>query len=468
MRQIPRSADVIVIGGGPAGSTAANMLATKGHDVVLVEQAKHPRPVVGESVLPHFWKYADALGATEDIERAGFIRKSGATGIWADRIRQLKLADFGYTRPALHVERDEFDHILLRVAERRGAKVFEQVGVRKVHLEGEDTGVTCNDRLTGEEVRIAAPFIVDASGQAAVIARQLGFRQFDKDLRFMSTWGYYENSDYIAEGGSIHPFSERRDVRPTTLQLGIGDWGWAWHIVQKELTSVGLVLAPTQAPEFKASGATLEERFANTCSRLPVLSTLLKHARLVPNSVEAIKDFAYHPTVLSGEGWYLTGDAAAFVDPVNSAGVITALYSGSAAATSIDASLRRPARKAYYSQIYATLLRQRLALFRIAALPAGVNSYPEDIEIAAQGAQLDSAREQELLYVQTEVMNRSENLAPIHARNSRLNYFASTNYRALSRLIPLRPEREHGATESGDGQSAPDADKPNEGVGLLA
>ncbi|HEX2721269.1 MAG TPA: tryptophan 7-halogenase [Gemmatimonadaceae bacterium] len=440
MKTIPTTADVIVIGGGPAGSTAANLLANYGHDVVLLEQARHPRPVVGESVLPHFWKYADALDATADIERAGFISKAGATGIWGGRIRQLRLADFGYTRPALHVERDEFDEILLRVAERRGARVFEEVGVRQVHLDEGDTGVTCTDRQSGKEVRISAPFIIDASGQAAVIARQLGFRQFDKDLRFMSTWGYYENSDYIAAGGAIEPFKRRRDIRPTTLQLGIGDWGWAWHIVQKELTSVGLVLAPAQAAVFKASGATLEERFANTCSGMPVLSTLLQNARLVPDSVQAIRDFAYHPTTLSGPGWYLTGDAAAFVDPINSAGVITALYGGSAAAAAVNASLRRPERKTYYSEIFSTLLRQRLSLFRVAALPPGRNSYPEDIEPAAKGAQFDSAREQELLYIQTEVMNRSENLAPIHARDRRLNYFASTNYRELTGLIPRKPE----------------------------
>ncbi len=120
---------------------------------------------------------------------------------------------------------------------------------------------------------------------------------------------------------------------------------------------------------------------------------------------------------------------------------------GSAAAAAIHASLQRPVRKAYYSEIFSTLLRQRLALFRIAALPAGRNSYPEDIDAALKGAEFDSAREQELLYVQTEVMNRSENLSPLHARKSSLNYFSSTNYRELTGLVPyqreagLEPER---------------------------
>jgi flavin-dependent dehydrogenase len=432
MQSIPARCDVIVVGGGPAGSTAANLLAQQGHDVVLLEKAKHPRPVVGESLLPHFWKYADALGATDDIERAGFIKKSGATGIWNGTVRQLKLADFGHTRPALHVERDEFDDILLRVAARQGARVFEQVAVRQVHVESSDTAVTCVDVQTGKEYRVSAPFIIDASGQAAVIARQLGFREFDKDLRFMSTWGYYENSSYIAEGGAIEPFSRRRDVRPTTLQLGIGDWGWCWQIVMKETTSVGLVLAQSQQQSFKEKGATLESRFDAACRELPVLSGLLRDATLIRGSVQAIKDFAYHPTRLSGPGWFLTGDAAAFVDPVNSAGIIAAMYGGSAASSAVNASLLRPERSAYHREMFSTLLRQRLALFRLAALPPGRNSYPEDVETALRGAQFDSRSEQELLFAQTQIMNRSQNLKPIHASDSRLHFFRSTRYSEIA------------------------------------
>src|ERR1043166_5170141 len=81
-RPVPAKADVVVIGGGPAGSTAANLLAQKGYEVVLLDKARHPRLVVGESVLPHVWKYIDLAGAREDIEAANFIKKSGGTAIW--------------------------------------------------------------------------------------------------------------------------------------------------------------------------------------------------------------------------------------------------------------------------------------------------------------------------------------------------------------------------------------------------
>src|SRR6266567_141616 len=151
MDRIPAKADVVVIGGGPAGSTAANLLAQKGYEVVLLDRARHPRLTVGESVLPHVWKSVDAVGATQDIERAAFIHKSGGTTFWRGVIRQVALADFGFRRPSLHVERDEFDEILLRVAERRGVQAFEEVGVQKVHFENGSKAVTYKDRRMGEE-----------------------------------------------------------------------------------------------------------------------------------------------------------------------------------------------------------------------------------------------------------------------------------------------------------------------------
>ncbi|MBA3342916.1 MAG: tryptophan 7-halogenase [Gemmatimonadaceae bacterium] len=440
METIPGKADVVVIGGGPAGSTAANLLAHRGYHVVLLDQARHPRLMVGESILPHIWKYMDQLGAAEDIEKAGFIKKAGGTAIWRGVIRQMRLADFGFVRPSLHVERAEFDEILLRVAERRGVQAFEEVVVRQVHVEGSEKSVSYADRRSGQEGRITCKFIVDASGQGAVIANQLGFREFDKDLRFMSVWGYYENSAYIAHGGSICEWGKRREIRPTTVQAGIGDWGWCWHIVQKESTSVGLVLAPAQAAEFKSGGDKLEERFDRACRRIPIIGDLLQEARFIPGSVHAIRDFAYRPTQLAGDGWFLAGDAAAFVDPINSAGVVTALYTGYAAASAVDESFKKPASRAYYTEVFSTLVRQRLSLFRISALPAGQNSFPEDNALALKCAQLDSRDEQELLFAQTQLTDRPGNLAPMHAMDPRLNYTSSTRYQEVPALIPLGAE----------------------------
>lgn len=442
MDQVPEAADVVVIGGGPAGSTAANLLAQKGYDVVLLDKARHPRNTVGESVLPHIWKYIADADATEDIRKAGFIVKSGGTAVWRGVIRQTALGDFGFpkTNPSLHVERDEFDEILLRVSQRKGVRVFEEVVVREVDVAGNEKVITFVDVPSASEGRIRCRYIVDASGQGAVIASQFGFREFDRDLRFMSVWGYYDNSSYVAQGGLICPWSMRREIPPTTIQLGMGDWGWCWHIVQKEYTSVGLVLAPSQAAEFKASGENLEDRFDKACRTLPIIGDLLAESNLTEGSVRAIRDFAYRPRELAGDGWCLAGDAAAFVDPINSAGVITAGYTGSAAAWLADTCLKKPTTKDYYTNVFSTLVRQRLSLFRLSALPAGFNTYPEDVPCALRAAQLDSHMEQELLLVQTRLTDRSENLAPLAALDSRLQYHKSMKYRQVSELVHVNSQ----------------------------
>src|SRR5436189_5571500 len=124
---IPSQCDVLIIGGGPGGSTAATLLAQKGYDVVLIERQRHPRYAVGESIIPHSWKYLDATGATPKIEADGFIQKSGGTVCWHGNLHQMAFKDFGYKRPALHVERDRYDEILLRHAQSQGGQVFDAV-----------------------------------------------------------------------------------------------------------------------------------------------------------------------------------------------------------------------------------------------------------------------------------------------------------------------------------------------------
>ena len=131
---IPGQCEVLVIGGGPAGSSVAALLAKRGVDVVLLEKASHPRPQVGESLIPHVWKYADQTGVSPLIEKEGFVAKAGGIAVWNGKIHRIAFAEFGFTRPALHVERDVFDELLLNHAESVGAKVFQQVTVREADL----------------------------------------------------------------------------------------------------------------------------------------------------------------------------------------------------------------------------------------------------------------------------------------------------------------------------------------------
>ena len=267
----PQNADIVVIGGGPAGSTAANLLAQRGYDVVLLDAVKHPRNTVGESVLPHCWRYFDQLGATQDILDAKFLPKSGGMSVWNGNLTQMRMKDF-FSQPSLHVERDRFDKVLLDVAQRQGAQVFEEVKVREVLFDGDRaTGVAYVDKASGDRGEISCKYVVDASGQAAVIANQRRFREFDPDLRFMCVWGYFDNSDHVSYGGLVHPFEDRwdEDKLPDTFFSHLGDWGWSWHITQSMHTSVGLVMPPSVAAKFRAMPGTLEERYAAFCARVP-------------------------------------------------------------------------------------------------------------------------------------------------------------------------------------------------------
>src|SRR5688572_21946026 len=246
MNDVPKSCDVVVIGGGPGGTIPAATLARKGYDVVLLEKQRHPRYAVGESVIPHIWKYTDGIGASEKLLAANFIRKAGGTVVWDGAIRQMSFASFGYDRPALHVEREDFDKVLLDHTRDSGVQVHEEVAVLGADFANDDKAVVSYRPVGGDAGgTIDARYVIDASGQNAVIARQYGLRFIDDAFRFMSIWGYFKGSRYVALGGEVQPFENLRTIPPTTFVSsleGLGDWGWLWHIPQREATSVGLVL----------------------------------------------------------------------------------------------------------------------------------------------------------------------------------------------------------------------------------
>ena len=429
---IPNRSDIVVIGGGPAGSTAATLLAQKGYDVVLIEKEKHPRFAVGESLIPHFWKYADLSGVAEKIEAEGFIQKAGGTVIWNDTIRQMRFSDFGYQRPALHVERDRFDQILLDHARDSGVQVFEQTAVTATTLGG-DAGSrvgfrsTVDDSGTGE---IACQFIVDASGQSAVLARQLGIREMDEGFQFMSLWGYFRNSKYVAADGRAYAFDQLHSNPPTTLVSNVGQWGWSWHIPMRESTSVGFVLPRDDIRNYRGIPE-LKSMFLERCASVPVLNQLLEEAEYIDDSFHVIRDYSYKPAKLAGPGYFLVGDAAAFVDPVFSIGVVLAMYSAFLAAWAIDRSLANPARADSSHGIYAKQLGTRLEASRALALPRyGLGN--ENTEMVAYSLQFETSLEQELMYVVSTLTTRSENFSEMSQDQEKP--VSSNKYRILESI----------------------------------
>lgn len=365
---IPGRCDVLVIGGGPAGSSVAALLAKQGVEVVLLEKASHPRPQVGESLIPHVWKYADQTGASPLIEREGFVAKAGGITVWNGKISRIAFSEFGFTRPALHVERDVFDELLLKHAESLGVKVFQQIAVREADLSLNHPQVKYLDRRGGDgnEGSIDCRFVIDASGSSAVLAGQFKSKRLvDSRMRFLSLWGHFKNSRYVAADGRSYAASEVGKVKPVTFVTSFED-GWIWHIAMRQYTSVGLVINTDRA---RAMDKEQRERFfLGTLKTAPYLDNLLDCAEYLPESFSQRPDYSYYSTRLCGENFYCIGDAASFVDPIYSHGVLNAFYNASITALAITESLKDLSYRARHAQLCENRIRQFYGFSRSLAL----------------------------------------------------------------------------------------------------
>ncbi len=405
MKTIPRRCDVAIIGGGPAGSSAAALLARYGFDVVALERARHPRPMVGESLIPHFWKYTDLTGASAVIEAEGFIAKAGGITVWDEEIRRIRFADFGFDRPALHVERDVFDHLLVQHARRCGAQVFEEVTVTDV-IPGDEVRLRWRRRDGDEtsEGTLHCRYLVDASGASSLVARRFGRRRLARSThQFLSFWGYFEASGFIDGEGRARAAEELPRVRPVTFVLSYED-GWIWHIPLRRSTSVGLVIYRNRAGRLE--GEARERYFLETCARVPYLRELLAPARFVPGSLRGRPDFSYHVTAVAEDNLYCIGDAGGFVDPIFSHGVLNAFYGASLAALAIRESFHDPARRGRYAQLCAHRLHQFYSFSRALALgDVGVNGV--DFELVKHFMHSVPRRELELMLAASHLTHRT-------------------------------------------------------------
>jgi flavin-dependent dehydrogenase len=407
---IPTKCDVVVIGGGPAGSMASGLLSKAGFEVVLLEKALHPRPTVGESLLPHFWNSADLLGVTEEIEAARFVEKAGALVLWGGSLRRSSFKDFGHERKPLHVDRGCFDKILLDGSARRGTGVFERVQAMRVELGGTGRKRVFYRCLDEEgEGSIEAEFVVDASGQSALIAKQERFRIFDEDLRFSAAWGYYTGGEYLDFESEIRPVSQLHEHPPVTVVTALGDWGWTWHIPLRESISVGVILTPERWKEHGRFGD-METRFLRAVETSPVVGKLLGASQFVEGSANFMRDYAYKPVRLAIDGCYLVGDAAAFVDPINSAGVTFSMYAGILASWAIEMSMKNRARSANYQALFERQYLERLRLFRMLAVPSDRGADGESTDAALRSLRAFSDEEKLLALTTSILTNRSERI----------------------------------------------------------
>ena len=328
--------DVIVIGGGPAGSTASALVAKQGHRVMLLERERFPRHQIGESLLPatiHF--ICPLLGVRDEIAKAGFVKKHGGVLLWGKSKKPWSF-NFGAT-PALsgpnayayQVRRADFDDILLKNAKRLGVDVREQHTVRGLILEGgRVVGVRFTD-ADGNEGTARARYVVDASGNTTHTASTVGERVYSKYFRHVALFGYYEGGGRLPEpqSGSIY--------------VAAFDEGWFWYIpLSDTLTSVGAVVDRKHLDRLRQDPEVAMNYFMDRC---PSIREILGAGRRVTEGIygeyRVRKDWSYCNTRFFGNGAVLVGDAACFIDPVFSSGVHLGTYGALLAARSINTCL---------------------------------------------------------------------------------------------------------------------------------
>ena len=322
MAQRPLDADVIIVGGGPAGSALGTFLARDGHKVMIIEKDIHPRDHVGESLTPSTNLVFEKLDFLKKMNDNGFIHKPG-TGWNAPRSPLWKFVEIwlfefplpGTPQPYTYsVERDEMDTMLLRHAHENGGKVLQGVKVSTVLFEG-DRAVGVRAQVTdGWERDLYARYVVDATGRRCQLASQLRMKKKDANFNQFCIYSWFR--------GVKEP-PER--YRGFTLFYFIGlNQAWSWHIPLKDgKYSMGVVV---DKEDFQKSGKSEEEFFFSLVKRNRTFTHAMQEAeRIRPWWIEG--DYSYKIDRFAGPGWLLVGDALRFVDPIFSSGVDVALFS---------------------------------------------------------------------------------------------------------------------------------------------
>lgn len=320
--------DVVVIGGGPAGSTTATLLATRGHRVVLVEKDSHPRFHIGESLLPANMPLFERLGVAREMQAIG-MEKWGATFVspWHDKTAGFQFAEaMDPSMPkAYQVRRSEFDEILFRRAAAAGARTLESCRVRDVELgDGATLPRVVATDSAGQVHEWRPRFVVDASGRDTLVGNRLKAKRRNPDHNSSAMYGHFRGA--------------RRDAGRDEGNIIIFwfDHGWFWFIPLKDgITSVGAVVWPYY---MKARDKPLRQYFLDTIALCPALAERLSRAELAAEP-EATGNYSYHCDRCQGENFVMVGDAYAFIDPVFSSGVMLAMNGAFAASDVVHARL---------------------------------------------------------------------------------------------------------------------------------
>ncbi|MFL6591773.1 MAG: NAD(P)/FAD-dependent oxidoreductase [Luteimonas sp.] len=325
--------DVLVIGGGPAGSTVATLLARRGWKVLMLEKARHPRFHIGESLLPMNIPILERLGVLEQVRAIGVLKRGADFPVEGGNYNVFRfgralrpIADY-----AFHVKREEFDQLLFEHA--RGEGVDARDGIKVERVEFDAAGRPHVVHASGPDGALAVRprYVVDASGRDAFFGSKLGLKRRNKRHQSAAVFSHFHN------------VTRREGEDAGNVTICRHEHGWLWLIpLHDGTTSVGAVCSPEHLKQRRGE---TEAFLMRTLTSVEASRERMREA-VRAGPVHVTGNYAYDCSRMSGPGWALVGDAWSFVDPMFSSGVFLAMNSAELAADAIDGALHQPAREA--------------------------------------------------------------------------------------------------------------------------
>lgn len=345
------SCEILVIGGGPGGSTIGALLARRGHDVVLLEKEVHPRFHIGESLLPCNLGIFAQLGVMDKLAAIGVVKHAADfTDELAGGIEKTfyfsKAADNTYSS-AFQVRRDELDAMLLDTARGNGVAVHESTQVIKVEIREDGSLVTAVDS-DGRHTTWSAKFIVDASGRDSLLARRFDWRRRNRTHSSAALFGHFAAVE------------RRVGEAAGNISIYWFEHGWLWMIPLRDgRMSVGAVCEPAY---LKSRDCSPEDFLTRTINLIPKAARRMADAYAI-SEVRTAGNYSYASRRAGGKGFLLVGDAFCFIDPVFSSGVFLAMSSAQLGVEVVEACLARPGRSRTIVRAYERRLRRGIRRF---------------------------------------------------------------------------------------------------------
>lgn len=330
--------DIAIIGGGPAGSTAASLLSEKGFKVLLLEKQKFPREHIGESLIPASYGILEKLGVLEELKTIS-PRKPGVHFISNNGINQtlwcFKNAVKNESYLSFHVKRSLFDEMLLNNSRKKGATVMEEHHVKHVDLDREDKIVTISAQDNAGNLKsFEAKFLIDASGQNTFLGSKLGVKKPVQDLDRVAIWSHWTGAEYDK------PL--KQGVIKIVYLGGTEKKGWIWVIpISKDCLSIGVVVnnsfIKAEKQKFQSSGSEdwKHDLYMNEINESAAVNKLLGNA-IMDHKVQLNGDYSYFCEKKYGENFAMIGDAGAFLDPIFSSGIFVGMQTAELISNALD------------------------------------------------------------------------------------------------------------------------------------